>query len=284
MRENSATCLQLFRAWGSESAVSLFADVVGNLCRGWEEEMKWDVSSAEFPGNVLHAGLYVTTWQTSCTNSLVGSSKALLEHLSLGAAKHLCRLRPLLFPPQKKNLITLQCWCSLSSAERLSVPVCPFYVHAVKKKGGLSEGRPLALLSLLLSFPHCPLAPCVTWWGFDKCLSWHYTVQADGHECTHPSDNSSPTLVGKRSSWECPNYYGFRIYKYIIRGMLQSLFLFWSRIRATKGQVFVVLRSAIMWRKWNWVVEGNAPSFAFCGKSCSINQISFFLSQLTIYE
>lgn len=145
------------------------------------------------------------------------------------------------------------------------------YVHCMSMlKGGLSEGRPLALLSLLLSFPHCPLAPCVTWWGFDKCLSWHYTVQADGHECTHPSDNSPPTLIGKRSSWECPNYYGFRIYKYVIRGMLQSLFPFWSRIRATKGQVFVVLRSAIMWRKWNWVLEGNAPSFAFCGKSCVV--------------
>lgn len=144
------------------------------------------------------------------------------------------------------------------------------YVRAGKKKGGLLEGMPLVLSSLLLSFIHCPLAPCVTWWGFAKCLSWHQTMQADGHECTHPRDNSSLTLRGKRSSWECPNYYWFRVYKYIIQRMLQPLFQFWSRIRATEGQVFVLFESAVMWRKWNWTLEGNAPSFAFCGKSCIV--------------
>lgn len=73
-------------------------------------------------------------------------------------------------------------------------------VHPGKKKGALLEGMPLALVSLLLSFIHYPLAPCVTWRGLDKCLSWHETMQADGRERTHLRDNSSLTLIGKRSS------------------------------------------------------------------------------------
>lgn len=77
-------------------------------------------------------------------------------------------------------------------------------------------------------------------------------------------------FIGERTSWQGPNYCWFRAFKYIMQRMLQSLFPFWSRIR-----VFVVFESALTWRKWNGTLEENAHSFAFCGKSCSINWIGF---------
>lgn len=73
-----------------------------NCAEGGEE--RDDVSSVEFPGSVLHVGLWVAAWETSRTDSLtlVSSSKALLEHL--GAAKHIWRLRSLLSSSKKYSL------------------------------------------------------------------------------------------------------------------------------------------------------------------------------------
>lgn len=161
----------------------------------------------------------------------------------LGAARHW-----FFFPPQKPPLITPGCWWSVAGAQGLSVCPC-------KKKGAISEMVALTLSHLLPSFSQCPLAPCVTWWGSDKCLSWHCTLQTDGHWVYN--------LTGKKSACECPNDCWFRACRYIMERMLQPLVQFGSRISTTKGHVWVLLESAGREES----EQGNAPSVAFCGKS-----------------
>lgn len=138
------------------------------------------------------------------------------------------------------------------------------------------EVMPLTLSHLVPSFFHCPLAPCVTWWGCDKCLSWHCSLQTDGCECTHSSHSHRQEIEVWMSKFL------FRDHRYIIERVLQSLVQRWSRTSTTKGHVLVLLESAVREESEQ---AGNAPSVPLCGKRVLEHKSNWlFLSQMSIYE
>lgn len=165
----------------------------------------------------------------------------------LGAARHW-----FFFPPHKNpSLITPRCWWSVAGAQRLSVYPC-------KKKGAISEAMALTLSHLLPSFSIVPWLH--VWHGEGLTNVWAGTALCKQMDM---SVHIPLTLTGKKSGCECPNYCWFRACRYIIERMLQSLVQFWSRISTTKGNLWILLESAVREES----EQGDAPSVAFCGMS-----------------